>query len=80
LGLGVGFVGVGLVVQDGSFEVTWAHLRGDLLALGAAGAWASYGMVIGPLVGALGTLRATAWTMAVAACCFTPLALGEVRA
>ena len=79
LGLVVGFVGVGLVVQDGSFRMSWAHLGGDLLALGAAGAWAWYSVVIGPLVGALGTLRATAWTMAVAACCCTPLALSEMR-
>jgi len=80
LGLVVGFVGVGLVVQGGSFRVTWAHLGGDLLALGAAGAWAWYGVVIGPLVGTLGTLRATGWTMVVAACVFTPLALSDIRA
>jgi drug/metabolite transporter (DMT)-like permease len=80
VGLGVGFVGVGFVVQGGGFELTWGHTGGALLALGAAGAWAWYGVVIGPLVGALGALRATAWTMVVAACCFTPLALGDVRA
>ena len=79
-GLVVGFIGVGLVVQGGSLGVTWAHLGGDVLALGAAGAWAWYGLVIGPLVGTLGTIRATGWTMAVAACAFTPLALIEVQA
>src|SRR5215831_12270574 len=78
-GLVIGFIGVGLVVQGG-IGVTWSHLDGDVLALGAAGAWAWYGMVIGPLVGALGTRRATAWTMVVAACCFTPLTLSEIRA
>jgi drug/metabolite transporter (DMT)-like permease len=78
-GLVLGFVGVGCVVQGSGFEVTWTHLGGALLALGAAGAWAWYGVVIGPPVGALGPLRATGWTMLVAACCFTPLALGEVR-
>src|SRR5262249_9138045 len=65
-GLVIGFVGVGLVVQGGS-GVTWSQLGGDLLALGAAGAWAWYGLVIGPLVGALGPVRATGWTMVVAA-------------
>jgi drug/metabolite transporter (DMT)-like permease len=78
-GLVVGLVGVGLVVQGGGFGATWAHLGGDLLALGAAGAWAWYGLVIGPLVGTLGPLRATGWTMVVAACGFTPVALVEVR-
>ena len=76
-GLVVGFVGVGFVVHSG-LGVTWTHLGGDLLALGAAGAWAWYGLVIGPLVKTLGAPRATGWTMAVAACGFTPLAWREV--
>jgi drug/metabolite transporter (DMT)-like permease len=76
-GLVVGFVGVGFVVQSG-LGVTWAHLGGDLLALGAAGAWAWYGLVIGPLVKTLGAPRATGWTMVVAACGFTPLACREM--
>jgi drug/metabolite transporter (DMT)-like permease len=60
--------------------MTWDHVSGDLLALGAAAAWAWYGVVIGPLVGALGSLRATGWSMLVAVCGFTPLAFGDVRA
>jgi drug/metabolite transporter (DMT)-like permease len=79
-GLVVGLVGVGLVVQGGGLGVPWAHLGGDLLALGAAGAWAWYGLVIGPLVGRLGAARATGWTMVLAACGFTPLAFIEVQA
>jgi drug/metabolite transporter (DMT)-like permease len=80
VGLVVGFGGVVLVVQSSGIEVTGARLGGDLLALGAAGAWAWYGIVIGPLVGTLGALRATGWTMVVAALCFTPFAFAEVRA
>ena len=76
-GLGLGFIGVIFVIQSGGIGVTWSQLGGDLLALGAAGAWAWYGLVIGPLVGALGTVRATGWTMVVAALCCTPLALVE---
>ena len=79
-GLVVGFIGVGFVVQGGGFGLTWGHLGGALLALGAAGAWAWYGVVIGPLVQALGALRATGWTMVVAAVCFTPFALGDIYA
>jgi drug/metabolite transporter (DMT)-like permease len=79
IGLVVGFVGVGLVVQGGDLGMTWSHLGGDLLALGAAGAWAWYGVAIGPLVGRLGTVCATAWTMVIAACGFTPLALVEMQ-
>jgi len=76
-GLVLGFIGVGFVVQSSGVGLTWSQLGGDLLALGAAGAWAWYGLVIGPLVGALGTIRATGWTMVVAALCCTPLVLVE---
>jgi drug/metabolite transporter (DMT)-like permease len=78
-GLVLGFIGVGFVVQSGGIGITWSQLGGDLLALGAAGAWAWYGLVIGPLVGALGTVRATGWTMVVAAFCCTPLVFVETR-
>jgi drug/metabolite transporter (DMT)-like permease len=77
MGLVVGLVGVGFVVHSG-LGGTWAHLGGDVLALGATGAWAWYGLVIGPLVKTLGAPRATDWTMVVAAWGFTPLALREV--
>jgi drug/metabolite transporter (DMT)-like permease len=80
VGVVVAFGGVALVVQGGGIEVTGARLVGDLLALGAAGAWAWYGIVIGPRVGTLGALRATGWTMVVAALGFTPLSFAEVRA
>jgi drug/metabolite transporter (DMT)-like permease len=79
-GLVVGLMGVVVVVQGGGLEVTGTRLSGDLLALGAAGAWAWYGVAIGPLVGTMGALRATGWTMVVAAICFTPLSFAEVRA
>jgi drug/metabolite transporter (DMT)-like permease len=77
-GLVLGLGGVGLVVQGEGVGVAWPQLVGDLLALGAAGAWAWYGLVIDPLVARLGTLRGTGWTMVVAALLFTPVALGEV--
>ncbi len=79
-GFVLGFAGVGLVVQSGGPGVTWSHLGGDLIALGAAGAWAWYGLVIGPVVGTLGAVPATGWTMLVAALFFTPLSLPEVVA
>src|SRR5438128_11626434 len=75
----LGFIGVGFVVQSAGIGVTWSQLGGDLLALGAAGAWAWYGLAIGPLVGALGTVRATGWTMVIAALCCTPLVLVAPR-
>lgn len=80
VGLAIGFVGAALVVQAGSIDVTGSRLGGDLLALGAAAAWAWYGVVIGRLVGTLGALRATGWTMVIAALCFTPLSFTEMRA
>jgi drug/metabolite transporter (DMT)-like permease len=78
-GLLLGFGGVVLVVQGGGVTFTWSRLGGDLLALSAAGAWAWYGMAIGPLVGVLGTLYATGSTMGLAALLFTPLALSSLR-
>jgi drug/metabolite transporter (DMT)-like permease len=77
-GLLLGLSGVGIVVQGGGVGLNWSQLGGDLCAVGAAGAWAWYSLAIGPLVGALGTLRATGWTMVVAACLFIPLSLIEV--
>src|SRR5688572_22615896 len=77
--VGLGFVGVSLVVHGGAPGLSWVHLSGNLLALGAAGAWAWYGIAIGPLVGTLGPTRATGWTMVIAALCFTPVALSEVQ-
>jgi len=77
-GLVLGLSGVALVVQGGGVGLAWSRLGGDLLAVGAAGAWAWYSLAIGPLVGALGTLRATGWTMVVAACLFIPLSFTEV--
>jgi drug/metabolite transporter (DMT)-like permease len=44
LGLVLGFVGVGLIVQGGGPDGAWFPLGGGLLALGAAGAWAWYGV------------------------------------
>lgn len=79
-GLVIGFVGVALVVQARSLDVTGSSLSGNLLALGAAAAWAWYGVVIGRLVGTLGTLRATGWTMVIAAMFFTALSFTEMRA
>lgn len=74
-GLLIGLGGVAIVVQGGTIGGGWSHLGGDLLALGAAGAWAWYGLTIGPLVKGQGALQATGWTMLVAALFFTPLLL-----
>ncbi len=80
LGLLAGLGGVGLVVQGGGAGLDWDHLAGDLLALGAAGAWALYSLAIEPLAGALGAVRATGWTMAIAGTILTPFALaGTMR-
>jgi drug/metabolite transporter (DMT)-like permease len=78
-GFVLGFVGVSLVIQGSSPGLAWSHLGGNLLALGTAGAWAWYGVAIGPLVGTLGSARATGWTMVVAGLCFTSIALSEVQ-
>ncbi len=72
-GLALGFIGVALVVGSGAgFDRT--RLAGDLLALGAAAAWAGYSLVIGPAVAAQGPLRATGWTMLFGAAVIVPIA------
>src|SRR5262249_38739294 len=50
LGLVIGFVGAALVIQPGIGTATGSRLSGDLLALGAAAAFAWYSLVIGRLV------------------------------
>jgi drug/metabolite transporter (DMT)-like permease len=77
-GLLLGLSGIGLVVQGEGLGLTWSQLGGDLFAVGAAGAWAWYSLAIGPLVGTLGALRATGWTMVVAGGLFVPLSLTEM--
>ena len=74
----VGLAGVGLVVRGGTGGFAWRHLAANLLALGAAGAWSWYSLAIGPLVGAVGTMRATGGGMAVAGILLSPLALAGV--
>jgi drug/metabolite transporter (DMT)-like permease len=71
----VGFVGVALVVRGGMSGLDRVHVAGDLLALGAAGAWVWYSLAIGPVVGELGAMRATGAAMAAAAVFLTPVAL-----
>lgn len=76
-GLLLGLFGVGCIVQNTAGTWTGTRLWGDLCALGAAGAWGWYGFAVAPLVGFLGPIRATAWTIGSAAACFIPLALVE---
>lgn len=79
LGLALGLGGVGVVLHGSGLAFTWSQLHGDVLSLGAAVAWTWYSLAIGPLVGALGPVRATGWTMLVAAGGFVPLAVGEMQ-
>jgi drug/metabolite transporter (DMT)-like permease len=80
VGLLVGLAGVALVVRGGMAGLDGIHLSGNLVALAAAGAWAWYSLAIGPLVGAVGAIRATGWAMAIAGVVITPVALGQVAA
>lgn len=77
-GLGLGLLGIGLLVHTGSLGFERARIVGDLFALASAAAWAWYSVALGPLVTAAGSLRATAWGMAVAAACFLPFAAGDL--
>jgi len=80
LGLGLGLAGVALVVRGAGMSLDRSRLLGDVLTLGAAGAWVWYSLAIAPLVADAGALRATGWAMAVSAIVFTPFGVvGVVR-
>ncbi|HZT07005.1 MAG TPA: EamA family transporter [Chloroflexota bacterium] len=79
LGLGLGIVGVALVVQTDQAAPASITLTGNLLALGSAVAWAWYGLAIGPLARATGSLSATAATLAIAGMLLLPLSIPELR-
>jgi drug/metabolite transporter (DMT)-like permease len=79
VGLLVGLCGVWVLVSSadggGASGPRWL---GDILSLGAAGAWAWYGLAVGSPARRVGTLQATAVTMAAAALAVIPLALPEL--
>jgi drug/metabolite transporter (DMT)-like permease len=74
-GLLIGLAGVTLVVRpQGIGEQSW---YGNLVALGAAFAWAWYSLVIGPASHAVGPLRASGFSILVAAVVLAPTWLWE---
>jgi drug/metabolite transporter (DMT)-like permease len=76
LGLILGLAGVALVVSAGGLSVG-TSLIGNLLALGAAVAWAWYGLTIGSLTASIGPVRASGATVGIAAMVLAPFGLGE---
>ena len=78
LGLGMGLAGVALVVRTDGTGLAGTTLVGNLIAIGAAVAWAWYGLVIGPLARAIGPVGATATSLTVSALVLTPLGLPEL--
>ena len=75
IGLARGVVGIALIMQSGNFGLQRVRLLGDVLSLAAAGAWAWYGLAIGPLVREVGAMKATGTTMAIATVVVAPGAL-----
>lgn len=78
-GLLIGLVGVEMVVSRSGSGLTDSHLIGNFIALAAAGAWAWYGLAIGPVAKEMGATQATAWAMLFAGYLFIPLTLAGVR-
>ncbi len=78
-GLLLGLCGVALIVLRSGASVDGTYVLGALLALSAAAAWVWYSLAVASTVGLIGTLRATGWSMSIAALLFTPIALGELR-
>ncbi|HEX3723257.1 MAG TPA: DMT family transporter, partial [Nitrolancea sp.] len=67
-----------LVVGGGGLSVSSHYLSGNLLELAAAGAWVWYSIAVGPVVRALGALRATGASMALATLLILPFAAPEM--
>jgi drug/metabolite transporter (DMT)-like permease len=80
VGLALGIVGIALIVHAPDIGLQRSRLSGDLLSLAAAGAWAWYGLAIGPLVRDVGVLTATGTTMAMASVAVVPGSLLAERA
>jgi len=79
IGLLIGLAGVALVVGGGGLSLDSRYLTGNMLELAAAAAWVWYSLAVGPVVRALGTLRATGWSMALATVFILPFAQSELR-
>jgi drug/metabolite transporter (DMT)-like permease len=79
IGLLVGLLGVALVVGGGGLSLSSRYLSGNLIELAAAAAWVWYSLAVGPVVRAVGTLRATGLSMALATLFVLPFAVSEMR-
>jgi drug/metabolite transporter (DMT)-like permease len=79
LGLLVGLLGVALVVGGSGLSLSSRYLSGNLIELAAAAAWVWYSLAVGPVVRAVGALRATGLSMALATLFVLPFALPEMR-
>jgi drug/metabolite transporter (DMT)-like permease len=75
-GLGLGLGGVALLVGVDGLS-GGGTLVGNLIAFGAAVAWAWYGLAIGPLARAIGPISASASTVGMAALVLLPYGAGE---
>ncbi len=76
LGLGLGVAGVALLVGADGLSGS-GTLVGNLVAVGAAVAWAWYGIAIGPLARAIGPVRASAATVGMATLLLLPFGLSQ---
>lgn len=76
-GLCLGLAGVALVVRPSRID-SGGELLGGLLAIASAAAWAWYGLAVRPLVASLGSVPATAWSVAAGAVYLLPLAAIEM--
>ncbi len=77
LGLGLGLAGVALLVGADGLSGGGTFV-GNLVAFGAAIAWAWYGLAIGPLARAIGPVAASGATVGMAALALLPLGLSQV--
>jgi drug/metabolite transporter (DMT)-like permease len=78
-GLLIGLAGVALVVGGSGLSLDSRYLTGNMLEFAAAAAWGWYSLAVGPVVRAVGTLRATGWSMALATVFIIPFAQSEMR-
>ena len=80
VGILISFVGFYLVItgRGGHFQLSWSHLRGDLLIFGGNLFWALFTVLSKPLLEEISPLKLTTWTMTLGTVFYLPFCVGDM--
>ena len=79
-GILISFIGFYLVISGGggSFQLSWSHLRGDLLIFAGNLFWALFTVLSKPLLEEISPLKLTTWTMVLGTVFYLPFCIGDM--